>query len=281
MEGNKREMANSNTLCKHSSVNWEESHDNEQQNISLRAQGHFIKQVPTSECMDRSRCPCRPNLFSTELTCIWKCLGISHSVHLYLGQVIKTVWLSEGQAISDLQRLKIHSSAQTYALNSPIATKGPCSSVEISSSMGFHTSELYFYPHWGPKYLCIYTLAVKQQSDPLWQYDHNLTWQMQLSASLKVNYNYAPLAKSWALSNNKTNGCLPRVVFSALYFLTCFPTINLSSCWTNFHCKRQKAGRITPVNFTLVKCGPAQRKGSRGATSLPGPAAKSCVKELK
>lgn len=112
--------------------------------------------------------------------------------------------------------------------------------------MGFHTSEPYFYPHWGPKYLCIYTLAVKQQSDPLWQYDRNPTWQMQLSASLKVNYNYAPLAKSWALSNNKTNCSLPRIVFSALYFLTCFPTTNLSSCWTNFHCEPRKAGRITP-----------------------------------
>lgn len=123
--------------------------------------------------------------------------------------------------------------------------------------MGFHTSEPYFSPHWGPKYLCIYTPAVKQQSDPLWQYDHNLTWQMQLSAALKVNFNYAPSAKSWALSNDKTNGSLPGVVFSALYFLTRFPTTNLSSCWTNFHCKWRKAGRRTPVDFVLVKCGPA------------------------
>lgn len=134
--------------------------------------------------------------------------------------------------------------------------------------MSCHTSELYFCPHWGLKYLCIYTLAVKQQSDPLWQYDHNLTWQMQLSASLKVNYNYAPLAKSWALSSNKTKSSLPRVVFSALYFLTCFPTINLSSCWTNFHCERGRAGGITPVNFMLVKCGPAWRKGSREGRDL-------------
>lgn len=144
--------------------------------------------------------------------------------------------------------------------------------------MGFHTSEPYFYPHWGPKYLCIYTLAVKQQSDPLWQHDHNLTWQIQLSASLKVNYNYAPLAKSRALSNNKTNCSLPRVVFSALCFLTCFPTINLSSCWTNFHCKLRKAGRITAFH-QLAQRGAAPRTSDRGGTSLLGPAMKSCLKE--
>ncbi|KAK4826701.1 hypothetical protein QYF61_010916 [Mycteria americana] len=42
-----------------------------------------------------------------------------------------------------------------------------------------------------------------------------------------------------------------------------------------------KAGRITPVNFMLVKCEPAQRKGGRGGTSLAGLATKSHVKELE
>lgn len=68
MKRNKRGMANGNSLCRHNPANWYKSHDNEQQNLSSRAVGHFAKEVPVSELTGRSRCLRRSDLFSTELT---------------------------------------------------------------------------------------------------------------------------------------------------------------------------------------------------------------------